>query len=226
MQMHTDDTICAIATSPGGAARGMIRISGQQSLAIADTVFNRSGTQSVQKLKRAESLPGRVSLRMSGGDRQLPCDAFVWPTNRSYTGEPVVEVHTIGSRPILESLLASMCNAGARLAEPGEFTLRAFLAGRIDLTQAEAVLGVIDARSAGDLDGALTQLAGGLARPLHQVREELLQLVAELEAAFDFAEEDIEFISSHDLSWRIEAAATQLADMADQIGRASCRERV
>ena len=102
----------------------------------------------------------------------MPCDLFLWPTDRSYTREPVAELHTIGSPPLLEALLAAVCRAGARLAEPGEFTLRAFLAGRLDLTQAEAVLGVIDARGSERLDAALAQLAGGLARPLHRLRDE------------------------------------------------------
>lgn len=217
--MHIDDTICAIATAAGGAARGMIRISGRRSLPIADAVFDRSGGQSLGQLKRSQSVPARALLSMSGVQRQVPCDLVVWPTNRSYTGEPVVELHTFGSRPVLESMLAAVCRAGARLAEPGEFTLRAFLAGRIDLTQAEAVLGVIDARSASDLDGALRQLAGGIARPLHELREELLQLLAELEAAFDFAEEDIEFISAAELARRIEGAAALLSDLAARMAR-------
>ena len=88
------------------------------------------------------------------------------------------------------SLVANRLRRGARLAEPGEFTFRAFLAGRIDLTQAEAVLGVIDAADPGQLRAALVQLAGGLARPLHQLRDELLDLLADLEANLDFAEED------------------------------------
>ena len=70
----------------------------------------------------------------------MSCDLYLWPTDRSYTREPVAELHTIGSAPILQAVLSAVCRAGARLAEPGEFTLRAFLAGRVDLTQAEAVL--------------------------------------------------------------------------------------
>jgi tRNA modification GTPase len=113
--------------------------------------------------------------------------------------------------------LNSTCRAGARLAEPGEFTLRAFLAGRLDLTQAEAVLGVIDARDHDDLSTALTQLAGGLARPLHKLRDDLVQLLAELEAGLDFTEEDIEFISKDALLARLNCAQRLLCEVAQQM---------
>ena len=136
----------------------------------------------------------------------------------SYTGQPVVEIHTVGSPPLLELVLRSFCDAGARLAGPGEFTLRAFLAGRIDLGQAEAVLGVIDAADRRNLDVALAQLAGGLAHPLHRLRDALLELLAELEAGFDFPDERIPFITLEQLGERLGDARRQvdclLAQMA------------
>ena len=123
-------------------------------------------------------MPGLCWLR--GLAAPLPGELYLWPGKRSYTGQPVAEIHTLGSPPLLEALLRTVCAAGARLAEPGEFTCRAFLAGRIDLTQAEAVLGVIDAADPGQLRAALAQLAGGLARPLHRLRDELLDLSGRL----------------------------------------------
>ena len=105
------------------------------------------------KLENDASLGGfkapvvqRASLLLPGG-QSLPMQLYFWPTQRSYTRQITAELHTLGSPPLLEAALARLCACGARLAEPGEFTLRAFLAGRLDLTQAEAVLGVIDARS-------------------------------------------------------------------------------
>ena len=122
-------------------------------------------------------------------------------------------------RRLLELVLRAVCAAGARLAGPGEFTLRAFLAGRIDLTQAEAVLGVIDAaRRAGACTSRLAQLAGGLARPLHRLRDALLDLLAHLEAGFDFADEDLAFITREELDRRLAAAENDVAAIAPANG--------
>ncbi len=148
---------------------------------------------------------------------------------RSYTRQPVVEWHTFGSPPLLEALLRTVCEGGARLAEPGEFTLRAFLAGRIDLVQAEAVLGIIDAEDRRQLDVALHQLAGGLTRPLQAIRDQLLNLLADLEAGLDFVEEDIHFVSHEQLNRRLDEAATAIGLLADQMqsrGRSDCEPRV
>ena len=130
----------------------------------------------------------------------------VWPTKQSYTRQPTLEIHTLGSTALLQAVLNKVCESGVRLAEPGEFTLRAFLAGRIDLTQAEAVLGVIDAQGETELQTALKQLAGGLSKPLSQIRESLIAILAELEAGLDFVEEDIEFISSDQLVAQLKEA--------------------
>ena len=147
----------------------------------------------------------------------VPCDAYVWPTTRSYTREPLVEMHAIGSPAVLHAMTESLSASGARLAEPGEFTLRAFLAGRLDLTQAEAVLGVIDATSQDELQSALAQLAGGLAQPFKQVRDQLVQLLAELEAGLDFVEDDIRFISHEEILGALKSLKLGLADLRQQI---------
>ncbi len=166
---------------------------------------------------------GEVWVELNDALHQVPCDLFVWPTRRSYTRQPVVELHTFGSPPLLEALVATLCAAGARLAEPGEYTLRAFLAGRIDLTQAEAVLGVIDAQAPDVLSTALAQMAGGLSKPLQRLREELLQLLAELEAGLDFVEEDIEFVSAEQVVRRLQSAAQLLMETADQLASRHAR---
>jgi tRNA modification GTPase len=147
----------------------------------------------------------------------MACQVYVWPDRRSYTGQPVAEMHLIGSPPLLEATLAAVCQAGARLAEPGEFTLRAFLAGRIDLTQAEAVLGVIDATDRQQLDVALEQLAGGLAHPLSELRRDLVSLLADLEAGLDFPEEDISFVDSQELARRVDEALRAVRGMLAQM---------
>ncbi len=205
MTLVLDDTIAAIASPPGGAARGILRLSGPDVRWCVARVFDaeeagRGQTTSVPSVTRG-------SLTLDGPDfAPLPCELYVWPTGRSYTGQPVAEIHTLGSRPLLEAGLRALCAAGARLAEPGEFTLRAFLAGKMDLTRAEAVLGVIDAADPRELDVALAQLAGGLSQPLGLLRDRLLDLLAHLEMGFDFAEEDLPFVGRDELDSQLAAA--------------------
>jgi tRNA modification GTPase len=128
---------------------------------------------------------------------------FVWLAPHSYTGQDVVEIHLPASPPLVEVLLTRLLDAGARQARPGEFTLRAFLAGKLDLTRAEAVLGVIEADDRDDLMRALAQLAGGVTRPLEQLRADLLDLLADVEAGLDFGEEDVQFVDCTALLHRL-----------------------
>lgn len=148
----------------------------------------------------------------------MPCRTYLWPTSRSYTGQPTAELHTLGSAPLLAMSLDQICQSGARLAGPGEFTLRAFLSGQIDLPKAEAVLAVIDAHDDHCLRAALGQLAGGLSEPLNRLRDELLDLLADLEAGLDFVEEDIEFISADDLQRRIQSVHEETTGLIERIG--------
>jgi tRNA modification GTPase len=142
---------------------------------------------------------------------------MLWPTARSYSGQPSAELHTFGSLPVLRSIVDAAIKSGARAARPGEFTMRAFLAGRLDLTQAEAVLGVIEAEGRGSLDHALRQLAGNLARPLNEMRSTILDLLADVEAGLDFVDEDIEFISDEVLIERLATIDRQLGETATAI---------
>jgi tRNA modification GTPase len=218
MSYDATDTICALSTAPGGAARGIVRVSGSNTGPIVAKLFHAGDETNLEHVGRATALKGNVAVTLHD-DRvhEIPCDVFLWPTARSFTREPIAEFHTFGSPPLLQSLMAAVCRAGARLAEPGEFTLRAFLAGRIDLTQAEAVLGVIDAQGEAEYSAAIAQLSGGLAHPLHELREQLLQLLAELEAGLDFVDEDIQFISAESLLARLELARESLRAVADQM---------
>lgn len=213
--MHSsDDCIAAIASAAGGGARGIVRISGVGVAGVLQRCFvSRDFDPALTR--RARMYLGHV--RLAEPTTELPCRLYYWPTPRSYTGQPSAELHTIGSPPLLESLLDTVRAAGARLARPGEFTLRAFLAGRIDLTQAEAVLGVIDARSDAELASALEQLAGGIAEPLRALRSELLDLLADLEAGLDFVDEDIAFITPDALVDRLTTARKSVGELADQL---------
>lgn len=213
---HTEDTIAAIASAPGGAARGIVRTSGPDAIAVLSHCFRPRDPIRWAAAGTASVHGGTVALPDSPV-AELPVDLYCWPTARSYTRQPAAEIHTIGSPPLVSAVLRAVCAAGARLAQPGEFTLRAFLAGRIDLTQAEAVLGIIDARGERQLRAALARLAGGLAHPLQQLREHLLTLLADLEAGLDFAEEDLHFITRERMDSELAGASAVIADIEAQL---------
>lgn len=203
--IDAEDTIVAIASPTSPAIRGVVRMSGDDTLAI----LQRMGIHS-DGIER----PSRISTQVDLGNPlgTVPVDALVWPTQRSYTGQPSAELHTYGSLPLLRGLVDEAGRCGARPARPGEYTMRAFLAGRLDLTQAEAVLGVIEAEQRGTLDHALRQLSGNLSQPLERMRSTLLDLLADVEAGLDFVDEDISFISDKDLVDRLSAIATELEE--------------
>ncbi len=187
------ESIVAIASATSPALGGIVRITGDDAL----EVLGRMSSHPFKVAHRPVVI--HLALQLAEPLGLVDCRAFVWPTSRSYTGTPSVEIHTFGSLPILEAVVAAAVHAGARPAGPGEFTMRAFLGGQLDLTQAEAVLGVIDAKSQKQLDSALTQLAGNISSPLRQARNQLLDLLADLEAGLDFVEEDISFIDDRSL---------------------------
>jgi len=220
--LNVDDTIVAIASPPGGAVRGVIRLSGPNVTHCLDQSFEVAAGRQMHHLRRATMLRGWLRVPPPVG--HLECDLYLWPNERSYTRQPAAELHTFGSPPLLDAAMRTLCAAGARLAEPGEFTLRAFLAGRLDLTQAEAVLGVIEAQTRSELRAALTQLAGGLAHPLHQLCQTLMDLLAHLEAGLDFVDESVEFISAGELTSRLEEASNTVANIERQLMERTERE--
>lgn len=149
--------------------------------------------------------------------RLVRCALFYWPSGRGFTGQRAVELHLPGAPPVLDAVVRSICSTGnARLARRGEFALRAFLNGRIDLTQAEAILGAIDARSDGELQTALEQLAGNLSRAFGALRETLFDVLCNLEAGFDFVEEDIEFVSTDEIRAQLQNAISQIDETLDR----------
>ncbi len=217
MDLALDDTIAAIASPLGSGARGIIRLSGPALPGCLEPYFQAEtatgGQQStgLAGLDRPCAIAGHWTIDEPGcGELRIPVRLYVWPTTRSFTRQPSAEIHMIGSPPLVEAVLGALCRGAVRLARPGEFTLRAFLAGRVDLTQAEAILGVVDARDRRQLDAALEQLAGGLARPLGRLREELLDVLAHVEAGLDFAEEDISFIQSDALIATLNGAIDEI----------------
>ncbi len=214
MNFSLDDTIVAIASPPGAGSRGIIRLSGENLVEIVRRVFPRVGPE----LERAPSgnRVHDVCLELLPGE-PVSGRLLLWPTHQSYTRQPSAELHLLGAPVLLNLAVEAFCQAGARLANRGEFTLRAFLAGRIDLTQAEAVLGIIDAESDRDFQTALRQSSGGLAEPFQKLREQLIDLLAELEATLDFIDQDIEFISRGDLTDKLEQAESAAVALQGQI---------
>ena len=188
------DTITAIATPPGFSGIGIVRISGKDALSIADKLFQ--GKKRLSELSGYQACYGWV---VEEGEKLDEVIALVMRAPRSYTREDVVEFHCHGGPVVLKRVLEAVLRKGARLAEPGEFTKRAFLAGRIDLSQAEAVSQLIFAQTESAARSALRGLAGELGEKTRQLRQRLVEVLADLEAGLDFAEEEIEFISPSDL---------------------------
>ena len=209
MTVDIEDTIAAIASANGSGLRGIVRLTGPDTIGCVQKLF---------PVQIEDDRPSQieVSLLLEDGV-ELPGHLLVWPTCSSYTRQPSAEFHTLGTKPLLELALEKFCGVGCRVARPGEFTLRAFLGGRLDLTQAEAVLAVIDSSHRQQFDVALQQLAGGLANPLNEIREQLIDLLAELEAGLDFVEEDIEFVSRDEVIASIQQCLDSVNQLAAQL---------
>ena len=197
MPFSLDDPIVAVATPPGPAFRGIVRVSGANAVSIVDRILDVSVPSKGPPVR----LTGHLHTERLGSP--LAASVLLWPGTRSYTGQPMAEFHVIGAPPVLELLSSAVVDMGARLAERGEFTMRAFLNGRIDLLQAEAVSGVIDAADHDELLSALSQLGGGLTQQLRGIRSAVIAVLGDLEAGLDFVEDDIEFISTAEVVERL-----------------------
>lgn len=193
------DTICAVATPIGYSAIGVVKLSGKSAIDIVNRLF-RARSHSKDLL----SLPSRTVCYgwIVDPETQEVIDdvvVVVYRAPHSYTGENVVEISTHGSPLILSELLKLLCTNGARLAEPGEYTRRAFSNGKMDLSQAEAVADVIASTNKASLRMSMTQMRGGYGMRIRTLREPLLQLCALLELELDFGEEEVEFADRGDL---------------------------
>ncbi len=193
--MNLEETIAAVATAPGEGAIGIVRMSGTRALAIGEACFRR---QKPGKWQSHRAYLGFVvdPLTNTQVDRAV-CTQMRAP--HSYTGEDVVEFSCHGSPAVLRRALELLLSQGARLAQPGEFTLRAFLNGKLDLAQAEAVMDVVRARTGRGLSLALDQLEGRLSRQVRDLREEVLGLLARLEANIDFSEDDVPSVPAREV---------------------------
>ena len=204
------DIIAAIATAPGRGAVGILRLSGAGAAAVAMRVTGNLPPARRTALRKFRGADGAVI------DQGI---VLYFPAPQSFTGEEIVELQAHGGPVVLDLLLRELCAAGARLARPGEFSERAFLNGRLDLTQAEAIADLIDAGSEAAVKAASRSLEGEFSRRCHGIVEELVQLRADLEAALDFADEEVPWISSESLTTRLQSVQQQLRSLLDDAGQ-------
>ena len=212
----TEGTICAPATVPGTGAVSIIRISGDRALEIAEKVIRVSGAP-------FSETPGyrmRYGMVIDDGGQVLDTVvAGVFRAPHSYTGEDSVEISCHASRFIVESILQMLVRAGARVAGPGEFTRRAFMNGKMDLAQAEAVADVIASSSAAAHRVAMNQLRGGFSDELKDLRAQLLKMTSLLELELDFSEEDVEFASRDGLSALVRETLSHIRRLTSSFSR-------
>jgi len=186
---HPSELIVAPATVPGSGARAIVRLSGEGLARLLAELVEPTPRDAFASPGQPRCVAARLSDELAAPWGPLAVDVLWWPGPAGPTGGPLAELQLPASAPLVDAIVAAACSHGARLARGGEFSLRAFLAGRIDLVQAEAVLAVVDARTPDELATALDRMAGGAGRRLHAVREALLDLLADIEAVIDFADE-------------------------------------
>ncbi len=205
--MDAEDTICAIATPPGYSAIGIVRVSGSRAFPVVQSIW-----------KGATPLSDFASHTVHHGTLHHPHTQkiidhpllLIMKRPRSYTGEDMVEIQSHGNPYLLQQILSLLIEQGARLATPGEFTRRAFMSGRIDLSQAEAVMELIDAQSTSSQAVALEQLHGTLSKRIFSLRDRILNLLAHIEASIDFSEEGIVLMRPDEMHKRLTAILSDI----------------
>ncbi|GAB2893276.1 tRNA uridine-5-carboxymethylaminomethyl(34) synthesis GTPase MnmE [Uliginosibacterium flavum] len=210
------DVIAAVATAPGRGGIGVIRVSGQNLASFAELITGRPPK------------PRLASLADFLDEQQLPIDQgllLYFPAPHSYTGEDVIELQGHGGPVVMQMLLARCLELGARLAEPGEFTRRAFLNDRLDLAQAEGVADLIDASTSAAARSALRSLSGRFSEQIHAWRDRLVDLRMLVEATLDFPEEEIDFLQAARAIPRLEALRTDLQQILRRAKQGSLLRR-
>src|ERR1051326_5718639 len=205
--MNLDDTIVAIATPPGRGGIGVVRLAGPEARTIACSMLRLK-----HELAAGHPVFGEV-IEPATGERIDEAVVTLFAKPHSYTADDVVEISAHGAPVVLRHIVELATGGGARLAEPGEFTMRAFLNGRIDLTQAEAVRDLIESQTLYQAKVAAQQLEGALAKRLRPIKELLVNLIATLEAGVDFAEDDVSVMPSGKILQQISSVRTPLEEL-------------
>src|SRR5699024_6900961 len=210
--MILEETIIALATAPGSGAIAVIRVSGPKAIELVAPVF-----EGRQKIALTQQKTHTLQLGYIKDGSRIIDESLVsvFRGTRSYTGEPTVEISCHGSPFIQQEIVNLMLRQGCRAAKPGEFTMRAFLNGKMDLSQAEAVADLIESDNAASHQLAMNQMRGGFAEEIQKLRDELLNFAALIELELDFSEEDVEFADREQLQkliWRIQKTLNKLID--------------
>lgn len=208
-----DDTIVAVSSATGYGPVGIVRFSGPAAIRIADRMAVTDTAEPLRERPGSTRTPGQVLV---DADTALPAILYVFRAPHSYTRQDLVEIHTVGSPPALALVRRRAVQLGAVLAEPGEFTARAFLSGAMDLSSAEAVAGLIRAQTDTQLRASRRMMDGTLAKRIKAVRDGLAELVALVEADIDFVEEPVEFITPPELRDRLERLREDLGRLVDR----------
>jgi len=208
-----DDTIVAISSAVGTGPRGIVRLSGPGAHALAGKIFQADDGPDLVEAGGHRRLTGRVWITP---DAAVVAEAYSFRAPASYTRQDLVEIHTVGSPPVLAMLLDRLTSLGARPAEPGEFTARAFFSGAMDLTRVEGVAAMIAAQNDAQLRASEALLHGRLGRQAAVLRQQLADLLALVEADIDFAEEPIEFFSRADAAVTLNTVAASLSRLVHE----------
>jgi len=211
------DTIAAISTPPGRGGIGIVRLSGPDSASIAAQLVRLR-----QPLEHSRARLASVLDETRDTESAQPIDEAVvtlFAAPNSYTGDDLIEIAAHGSPVVLDLLLRRALSLGARLANPGEFTERAFLSGKLDLTQAEAVRDLIEAQTLTQARQAASQMGGALSRRVAPIKQSLVELIALLEAGIDFGEDDIDVTPQAEIARRIDALVPPLAALEASFAR-------
>ncbi len=212
--MHLDDTITAISTPPGHSGIGIVRLSGKDAVKIGDRIFRSPRKKKLNKTAAHRIIHGHI---IDPANREVIDEVLVsvMKAPHTYTKEDIVEINCHGGAVPVRMVLELTLKNGARLAEPGEFTRRAFLNGRIDLAQAEAVLDVINSLTVQSQKTAVRQLRGNLSNKMEAIQEKIIELTALVETYIDFPEEDIETLSLKDMHKRALSIQKSLKKLID-----------
>lgn len=204
------DTIVAISTPAGSAHRAVVRLSGEKAIPIASKVFRADSRKPLKKTENFTSVSGALNIPQIGS---VPAVILLYRAPTSDTREDVVELHTFGSPALLQAILTRFISLGARLAQAGEFTRRAFTSGRIDLARAESVAALISAQNLSEMRSAALALSGGLSEKIQEVSHILRDSLALLESAIDFSDQDIDYVSRDEVALKLKESAKNLRSL-------------